>query len=161
MTGDRAPRTPRVPAAARFEAKVERITVTGCWIWMANVDGKGYGHFYDTRVGRQVLAHRWAFEHFRGPIPDGREIDHLCRVRCCVNPFHLEPVTSRENSLRAPMSVTARNTAKERCPRGHRYVQTTERGRARRRCPICQRRAVRDAMRRKRAAALLPPREEG
>ncbi len=60
---------------------------------------EGYAKFKSG--GRQTGAHRWAYEHWVGPIPDGLQIDHLCRNRCCVNPAHLEPVTAQENTRRA------------------------------------------------------------
>lgn len=73
--------------------------------------------------GKMRLAHRVAYEIHVGPIPDGLEIDHLCRVRCCVNPDHLEPVTHRENMRRSPSwnSVGRRQKAKTHCPKGHPY----------------------------------------
>ena len=90
--------------AERFDAKWTPEPNTGCWLWTGVVDRKGYGQF---RVGSQadstrrlVKAHRWAYEHLVGPIPEGRQIDHLCRVPWCVNPEHLEPVTNRENTVR-------------------------------------------------------------
>jgi hypothetical protein len=71
---------------------------TACWIWQLATDPGGYGH--DHRDGRDVLAHRAYFEDSVGPIPRGRQIDHLCRQRDCVNPNHLEVVTARENVRR-------------------------------------------------------------
>lgn len=107
----------------------------GCWRWMAAVDDKGYG-----RVGFEGavrLAHRVVYALFRGPIPDGFTLDHLCRNRACVNPAHLEPVTSRENTVRG-MGPTAINTRKTQCPRGHTdYVaRTSEPGK--RKCRTCR-----------------------
>lgn len=70
----------------------------GCWPWRGAVRGKGYGSFWDGT--KSVRAHRFAYETFVGPIPDDRELDHLCRNRLCVNPQHLEPVTRSVNQLR-------------------------------------------------------------
>ena len=80
-----------------FNRKYEKMP-SGCWEWRAATGGNGYGIFWNGE--RTMVAHRWAYEQFTGPIPDGLELDHLCRNRCCVNPSHLEPVTHRENGLR-------------------------------------------------------------
>lgn len=89
---------------------------TGCWLWFRATTAKGYGSLKEN--GRDVHAHRVAYEAFRGPIPPGLQIDHLCRVRCCVNPDHLEAVTQRENLLRG-VGRCAINARKEHCKRGH------------------------------------------
>lgn len=93
----------------RFRSHVH-VADDGCWLWRGDTNDKGYGRFYV--VGRHRPAHTWSYEHFVGPIPDGLEPDHLCRVRNCVNPEHLEPVTHRENSQRAAYSRT-------HCVKGH------------------------------------------
>ena len=98
----------------RFWPKVE-ITES-CWLWTAGRVWNGYGRF--KVAGRHVYAHRFAYELLDGPIPDGLQLDHLCRVRHCVNPAHLELVTNRENSLRGE-SFSAINAAKTHCPQGH------------------------------------------
>lgn len=75
------------------------VLATGvCWWWTGNLDGKGYGRV--TIDKEQKRAHRWVWEHLVGPIPDGLEMDHLCRNILCVNPDHLEPVTKSENQVR-------------------------------------------------------------
>ena len=79
----------------------------GCWIWNSAKDGKGYGIFcLGYRVS--VRAHRISYQIFVGPIPPGLQLDHLCRVRNCVNPKHLQPVTGIENYRRgmAPAWLT-------------------------------------------------------
>lgn len=74
------------------------VNENGCWIWQRSLGEKGYGV---VRVdGRLVGAHKAYWERENGPVPDGLELDHLCRVRKCVNPAHLEPVTHRENVRR-------------------------------------------------------------
>jgi hypothetical protein len=76
----------------------------GCWIWQKQTIGKGYGRKWVD--GRGVLAHRWYYEQANEPIPEGLQIDHLCRVKRCVNPAHLEVVTNTENRRRRSV-VTA------------------------------------------------------
>lgn len=93
-----------------------------CWLWLGDSVKGGYGRV--RHGGRNVLAHRWAYELLVGQIPDGMTLDHLCRNPACVRPSHLEAVTMLENSLRAPTSVTATNTAKTRCPKGHPYDES-------------------------------------
>lgn len=88
---------------------------SGCWIWQGSVAPNGYG-----KVGKGYLVHRVAYEAAVGPIPAGLDIDHLCRVRCCCNPAHLEPVTRRENMLRSPIRPRF-GVRKSHCPQGHAY----------------------------------------
>jgi hypothetical protein len=90
---------------------------SGCWLWTAVVSNDGYGQFGvgNRATGfRMAKAHRVSYELFVGPIPEGLQLDHLCRVRCCVNPRHLEPVNNRENALRG-------TRLKQHCPKGHEY----------------------------------------
>ena len=97
----------------RFLAKIV-ASPNGCWIWQSGTNADGYGLF---RVdGRMVRAHRFAYELLVGPIPEGLELDHLCRVRNCVNPAHMEPVTHAENMRRGAHAL------KTHCPREHPYA---------------------------------------
>lgn len=101
----------------RLWAKVA-TDANGCWIWTAAINHNGYGLFLGPRdQGMPAFnaAHRWAFVAAVGPIPEGMTLDHLCYVRACVNPAHLEPVTIEENIRRA----TSRRTG---CKRGHAYT---------------------------------------
>jgi hypothetical protein len=102
----------------RFCAKVSADNdADACWEWTGATQTKGYGSF-SVRRGRSVLAHRFAYESAIGPIPTNLQIDHLCRNKRCVNPTHLEPVTSKTNTLRG-LNPTAWNARKVACIRGH------------------------------------------
>lgn len=88
---------------ARFEKNIDRQP-NGCWLWTrAKVNGYGV-MWISTKPTRHSLTHRLAYEHWVGPIPTGKEIDHLCRTRACANPAHLEPVSHLENVRRSPMA---------------------------------------------------------
>jgi hypothetical protein len=83
------------------------------------------------------IAHRISYKEFIGPIPEGLVIDHKCRTRHCVNPDHLEPVTSLENTRRGNSGINMRE--KTHCPKGHNYSGTNNRGQ--RKCNICMQEA--------------------
>jgi hypothetical protein len=90
-----------------------------CWMW-TGTKNRGYGQF--RLVEGRVYAHRWAYEFFRGPIPDGLTLDHLCRNRACVNPDHLEPVTMRVNLLRCD-AVSTQYVGITHCKDGHEFTE--------------------------------------
>lgn len=120
----------------RFLAKVT-VSDTGCHLWTGATMTNGYGRFGGE--GRAVLAHRWAYEHFIGPIPEGLELDHLCRVRNCVNPFHLEPVTGAENRRRGE-GFAGRQSRQTACKHGHPLdEENTYVWRGQRKCRTCNR----------------------
>lgn len=118
-----------LPLAERFWPKVDKTGRAGlevwnglpCWIWLASLDGKGYGQinagFRPTKMRR---AHRVSYELCVGSIPVGLDLDHLCRNPRCVNPKHLEPTTRKVNLLRGD-TVTARHASRIHCPKGHPY----------------------------------------
>jgi len=87
-----------------------------CWYWIGELNDKGYGRIQVN--GERFSAHDFFYETFIGPIPNGLELDHTCRVRNCVNPSHLEPVTHSENVKRA-WAIRIKNTPN--CPHGHPY----------------------------------------
>jgi len=122
-----------------------RVDEHGCWRWTAGIGTEGYGRWWHG--SRRVrLAHRASYELLVGPIDAGLQLDHLCRVRECVNPAHLEPVSPRINLLRseAPAAVNAR---KEACLRGHPFTEANTYSRqalGTRACRECQRQRSRN-----------------
>jgi hypothetical protein len=101
---------PTVHPVLFFWDKIEPEPNSGCWLWVGSVNGK-YPKLWDGRVGHVIFAHRFSWTVFRGPIPPKHEIDHRCRVTLCVNPRHLEPVTSQINMQRAAAARRTRGAA--------------------------------------------------
>ena len=100
----------------RFWNKVECEPNSGCWIWIGSLS-KGYGEIRQGK-GKTRKAHRWAYETYRGPIGKNLQPDHLCKITQCVNPWHLQLVSARENAFRSN-SIPAKNSRKTHCKRGH------------------------------------------
>jgi hypothetical protein len=124
------------PPIDRLMEKV-RETEDGCWQWTHYIEKSGYAKLWVDR--RAVMAHRFSYEYHVAPIPAGLEIDHLCRNRACVNPYHLEPVTTAEN-LRRRLPWVPYQTLKTHCPEGHPYDdENTYTGSGGRVCLICKR----------------------
>ncbi len=126
----------------RIEHKVFK-TSCGCWLWLGYLIRRGYGRV--SLDGKMKLAHRVVYEILHGPIPPGLECDHLCRVRACVNPDHIEPVTPSENAKRGLVGLNpnshAHNVNKIHCPYGHPYNYSNTyitRG-GKRQCRTCKR----------------------
>lgn len=100
------------PIRLTFEARLaSSVDVADCWLWNRARKGSGYGNV--NWAGRWTQAHRWVWENLVGPVPSGMHLDHLCRVRHCVNPDHLEVVTPAVNAARSAKAV------KRWCIRGH------------------------------------------
>lgn len=129
------------PVEERFWAKVVGGDYTECWTWTASLTAGGYGRFPNRQ---NYVAHRTAYELLIGPIPPGLQLDHLCRNRACVNPWHLEPVTQQVNLARGEgiKASVAGRLAKTHCPQGHPYDEAnTIRGKnGSRSCRICRKR---------------------
>lgn len=143
----------------RFHQNYAVEESSGCWLWRRFLNEDGYGHI---RVnGKTVGVHRFSYELAIGAIPPATEIDHLCRVRHCVNPEHLEAVTHRENVRRSPSGA-----AKTHCVNGHLFddVNTlwgTGRWGPRRTCRTCARAADRRRVERRLVAGLPAGRRKG
>jgi len=121
----------------RFMAKVHKLP-SGCWQWLGKIQPNGYARFA-IRHATHAYAHRWIFEHERGSITPGLDLDHLCRNRWCVNPDHLEAVSRRENLLRGD-TIPARHAVKTHCSKGHAYDEAnTYLYRGMRYCKECRR----------------------
>lgn len=102
---------PRTADLAKFFGHV-KVAPSGCWVWRERAcNDKGYGNFRDT------TAHRWSHAWFIGVIPKTFEVDHLCHVRACVNPAHLEAVTNSENKRRSGLWW-----ARGLCKNGHDFT---------------------------------------
>lgn len=99
-----------------------------CWLWLRRRNKDGYG--VTEHDGRTIGAHRFAYLVLVGPIPDGLQLDHLCKIPACVNPAHLEPVTPRENVHRS-------SRYQPQCPNGHPYDDTARRTNGTRTCRPC------------------------
>lgn len=142
---------PALGTEERLLAKTDRETIHvphlgACWTWLGTLKRDGYG---TTSIdGRFGTVHRLAYERYVGPIPEGLEIDHLCRNRACCNPAHLEPVTRQEHARRG---VWATRT---HCAYGHELAgdNLIIRPEGSRRCRECKRRRAVEYRQRKAAA---------
>lgn len=137
-----------------FWKKVEKSEY-GCWLWRGLVMPDGYGQV-QMKGARARVAHRVAYEEIKGAIPEGLVLDHLCRVRHCVNPAHLEPVTLAENTARG-IGITVKNSLKRFCKRGHPFTEeNTYRKGSHRGCKACRMASERAKYGERRKANPLP-----
>lgn len=137
---------------ARWEAKVD--TNRGeCWEWTASLNSRGYS-LISYRGGKTMLGHRYAYQAFRGEIPNGMQIDHRCQNKKCVNPDHLEVATPLENTRRGN-SPSAINARRIECKHGHTLLgdNLIIRKDGKRACRECHRRTNREAYLRSKEAA--------
>lgn len=132
-----------------------------CWEWLGSTS-RGYGLFaLATDDGRVTMqAHRFAYADLVGPIPEGLQLDHLCRNRRCVNPSHLDPCDNRTNSLRG-FSASALNARKTHCIHGHELTEenTYRKPDGGRQCKPCRRETDRERRARRSGSATSPQRQ--
>lgn len=135
--------TPKnLPIEERFMLYVCPDPNSGCWLWSGADDGNGYGLFGVSNDNRSEKAHRVSYKLFKGKISKGLVLDHLCRVRCCVNPEHLEQVTMRENNRRGLNGIL--RIPQSHCKRGHKLSGEnlyTHKKDGRRGCRACRKMA--------------------
>lgn len=136
---------------------MERVSMdpnNGCWLWLGAFYPLGYGMVTVHGTRKPTQAHRMSYLLFNGSIPEGLHLDHLCRVRGCVNPQHLEAVTKKENTLRG-FGITAMHARKTHCAKGHEFTNENTKiiyrngARAGRACIACAPIYARDAYIRK------------
>ncbi len=129
----------RKPIIDRFMDKIMPEPMSGCWLWIGARVGKNYGAF--SFNGRHGYAHRFSYITFVGAIPDGYEIDHLCKNTCCSNPKHLEAVTHSVNLARSTILEGAKRyyASITHCPQGHPYsLENTSIFYGKRHCKECR-----------------------
>ena len=138
-----------MPTRSLFERIIDGCSpepMSGCWLWKLCTAGHGYALLTIGRrsdgTRKRVAGHVLSYVHFKGPIPEGLELDHKCRTPSCVNPDHLEPVTHQEN-MRRGFGASGLNYRKTSCKWGHlfdennTFIYRHPSGRVSRRCKEC------------------------
>lgn len=115
------------------------VSPTGCWLWTGHIDDKGYGRFQVK--GKWRKAHVCAYESRHGPVPEGKEVGHICKLRACVKPEHLKALTHIENIQMGDIGGHKYHSLKTHCPQGHEYSEenTYRKPNGHRECRTCQR----------------------
>jgi len=130
-TGAKSWQTRGMSLRERIEFRTILIPFMDCWLWDGHHDKDGYASIC---VGKRTRhAHRVTYEEYIGPIPEGKQLDHLCRNRGCINPRHQEPVTNVENQRRSPITMMGKTV----CKRGHSNWRLVG-SKKLRRCVICE-----------------------
>ncbi len=126
----------------KIQKRIELDLLSGCWIWIGHKNNRGYGCFEIKQ--KEYKAYRLTYEYWNGKIPEGLEIDHLCRNTSCVNPSHLEAVTHKENVVRGLTGkINHWSANKTHCKKGHEFNKenTYIRPDGWRACKICKKKA--------------------
>lgn len=118
------------------------VNTNDCWLYASTTNANDYPQLRFRSKGKHynLSVHRLTYEKYKGEIPAGLEIDHLCRVTRCINPDHLEAVTHTENVRRTIAAGNNNNQKKTKCPQGHEYtLENTELRYGFRYCRTCRR----------------------
>ena len=145
---DYFPQEKRQSIVENFEAKIDKGKNNQCWHWLGGKHPTGYGMFtvrLNSDCTKTTRAHRLSYELYNGKFDLGLTVDHLCNNKSCVNPAHLEPVTSAENTRRCGHAPATINARKKFCKHGHpfdfinTYTYKSGPRKGQRKCRTCER----------------------